>query len=382
MYYLVKRIFIFIPTFLAVTMIAFFLRQLAPGDPIDMAVRGGYTSDYNVAAEQYRRDYLTKAQELDLDNPTFYFSILTSAHPKGYQHLIFPPDKLAADQQMHSQEESWRHFTPSFRWNGMNNQYHHWFTKMLGLDFGKSYVTSEPVVDRIQSALRWTMMISGIAMLLAFGISIWFGVWLATTKRSWTKGAGSIGLYILFSIPSFWTATMLVVFFTTAEYGAWTDLFPTNGVGRLPLEAPFWNRFWETAGHLILPIFCMTYGAVAFISMQMRKAMETEMGQQYIQAARARGFSERHIIWREAFPNALFPMITLFAMIIPLLFTGSVVIEVIFGISGMGLLTLDAINSDDWPIVYGVLVVIAVVTMIGSLVGDVLYAWFNPKVSF
>jgi len=116
--------------------------------------------------------------------------------------------------------------------------------------------------------------------------------------------------------------------------------------------------------------------------MQMRKAMETEMGQQYIQAARARGFTERHIIWKEAFPNALFPMITLFAMVIPLLFTGSVVIEVIFGIPGMGLLTLDAINADDWPIVYGVLVVVALVTMLGSLIGDILYAWFNPKVSF
>ena len=131
---------------------------------------------------------------------------------------------------------------------------------------------------------------------------------------------------------------MLVVFFTTAEYGPWTDIFPTNGIGRLPVEAPFWNRFWETAGHLVLPIFCLMYGALAFITMQMRKAMETEMDKQYIMAARARGFSKRHIIWKEAFPNALFPMITLIAMLIPVLFSGAVVIEMIFGIPGMGFL--------------------------------------------
>lgn len=381
MYYLLKRILIFIPTFLAVTMIAFFMKQLAPGDSIDMAVRGGYLSDYNVDESQYRHDYLLKAKELQLDEPVFYISVLSSAHPSDYQKIIFPADRAAADEII-AQAGSWKFFIPSIRCNGVNNQYHHWFTRLLGLDFGKSYITSESVSDRIQSALRWTLTINSIAIFLAFGISIWLGVWLATTKRSWSRNMGSIGLYVLYSIPSFWTATMLVVFFTTPEYGVWTDLFPTNGLGRLPAEAPFWNRFWETSGHLILPIFCITYGAVAFITMQMRKAMESEMNQQYIQAARARGFSERHIIWREAFPNALFPMITLFAMIIPILFTGSVVIEVIFGIPGMGLLTLDAINSDDWPIVYGVLVVVALVTMIGSLIGDVLYAWFNPKVSF
>jgi len=382
MRYILTRLLIFIPTFLAITIIAFGLKQMAPGDPIERAVKGGYISDYVASENQYRLDYLETARQMGMDRPSFYFTIGSSAYPESSYKAIFPVDYQSINDSVQTNAATINFLIPQVIWNGFDNQYHQWLKGVLRFDFGLSFINSEPVSKKIGSAIRWTLTINGIAILLAFGISIGLGVWLATSDRSWAKRFGTVGLYILYSIPSFWTATMLVVFFTTPEYGAWTDIFPTNGIGRLPAEAPFWNRFWETAGHLILPIFCLMYGMMAFITMQMRKAMENEMDKQYIMAARARGFSERHVIWKEAFPNALFPMITIIAMLIPALFSGAVVIEAIFGIPGMGSLTLDAINNDDWPVVYGVLVVIAFITMIGNLVGDVLYAWLDPKVEF
>jgi len=138
MRYIFKRLLIFIPTFLAVTMIAFFMRQLAPGDPIDFAVQGGYQSEYTTTAKQYRQDYILKAQEMKMDSPTFYFSILSAAHPSGYQRIIFPEEKKQADAEMALNNASWKYFIPSFRWNGLKNQYHQWLKNVLKLDFGKS----------------------------------------------------------------------------------------------------------------------------------------------------------------------------------------------------------------------------------------------------
>lgn len=381
MYYLLKRLSIIIPTLLVITVIAFFLQEAAPGDPVEKAVKGGYLGEYQGDESQYRNDYLEMSKLMGRDKPLFYCSVISSAYPDNYFSNDFPADRQAIIAEVQS-SDSWKHIIPSFHWHGLNNQYHDWLRRIILLDFGKSYIDGTPVIQKIGRGVRWTLTMNGIAILLAFIISIWLGVKLATSKKERVKEMGSVALYILYSIPSFWTATMLVVFFTTPEYGSWTDIFPSVGIGRLPEEAPFWNRFWETAGHLILPIFCLTYGVIAFISMQMRKSMTEEMNKQYIKAARARGYDEQTIIWREAFPNALFPLITLFAIVLPALFTGSVVIEVIFGIPGMGQLTYDAILGDDWPVVYGVLVVIAVITMIANLIGDILYAWFDPRVQF
>ncbi|MBT8218451.1 MAG: ABC transporter permease [Bacteroidia bacterium] len=382
MWYLIKRIFFFIPTFIAITIIAFALNQKAPGDPIEKLVRGGYISEYNASEEQYRLDYIEAAKQLELDLPTFYVTISSIAYPTAYHNTIIPNDKQKMKEQITQSVPVWKYLVPTIQWNGFDNQYHRWLIKVLRFDLGTSFADGQPVSNRILKAAKWTIIMNGLAILLAYGISIWLGVWLATTKRKRIASMGRVGLFILYSIPSFWTATLLVVFFTTPEYGIALDLFPTMGLGNLPSEAPFWNRFWETSGHLLLPVFCLTYGALAFITIQMRKSMQQEMGKQYVLAARSRGFSERQIIWKHAFRNALFPMITLFALILPALLTGSVVIEVIFSIPGMGLLTYDSILQDDWPVVYGVLVVIAVLTMLGNFLADILYALFDPKLRY
>ncbi|MCB0557367.1 MAG: ABC transporter permease [Lewinellaceae bacterium] len=465
--YLLKRILIFIPTLLVISLLAFGLSRAAPGDPVEMKLRGFGSDQQNLVNAE--RIYRETAAFLGLNKPAFYIGLSPAAYPDTlynilkrdhrenlskliaqygnweqisayYQQLLkmnYLLQKTAGQQEsnnfrsirssiqqlflaysdtritslleeaetlalqdsslqaalqepiltLHSSYEAIkakarpeRLYIPDIKWYGLDNQYHNWLAGFLKLDFGLSYYDSRPVADKMNDALFWTILINGMAILLAYLLSIPLGVFSAIWKGSVFDRSSTILLFILYSLPSFWIGTMLLVFFTTPEYGM--DWFPSIGLGNLPTEAPFWNRFWETASHLGLPVFCLSYGALAFISRQMRGGMLNVIRQDYIRTAWAKGLSSRSVIWKHAFRNALFPIITLFANIFPAVFAGSVAIEVIFNIPGMGKLTIDAITQRDWPVVYTVLMLSAILTMAGILVADFLYAWADPRVSY
>ena len=273
-----------------------------------------------------------------------------------------------------------RLYIPAIYWHGTNNQFHKWLIAFLRGDFGISLVDSRPSVYKITEALKWTLILSVLSTFLVYLISIPVGVYSATNKGNIFDKASTILFFTLYSLPAFWIATLLVVFFTTPEYGmAW---FPSIGLGDLEAGAPFWSRFWETAAHLALPIFCLTYSRFAFVSRQMRGGMLDVVQQDYIRTARAKGLSRKSIIWKHAIRNSLFPVVTLFASVFPRAITGSVVIEIIFNIPGMGRLLINSIFSQDWPVVYTIIMLAALLTMLGILVADVLYARIDPRVSY
>lgn len=273
-------------------------------------------------------------------------------------------------------------YIPTIHWYGFDNQYHNWITNFMIGDFGTSYKTSRPVASEIKDAIFWTFAMMMLSIFVAYLSAIPLGVFSAKNKGLRFDKITTVSLFVLYSLPSFWIATMLVVFFTTPEYGAWTNIFPSIGLGDLPSDAPFWNRFWETASHLILPVFCISYNALAFISRQMRGGMVNVIQQDYIRTAKAKGLGEHQIIWKHAFRNSLFPIITLFASLFPAVLAGSVVIEVIFNIPGMGKLTLASILEQNYPVVFAILMLAALMTMIGMLVADILYAMADPRISF
>ena len=142
------------------------------------------------------------------------------------------------------------------------------------------------------------------------------------------------------------------------------------------------TRFLDILHHLILPVVCMTYGSFAFLSRQMRGSMLGVVKQDYIRTATAKGLSEDKIIWKHAFRNSLFPIITMFSSVFPRALSGSIAIESIYNIQGMGYLSLEAINGRDWPIVFTVALLAAILTMIGNLVSDILYSVADPRVTF
>jgi peptide/nickel transport system permease protein len=191
-------------------------------------------------------------------------------------------------------------------------------------------------------------------------------------------------LFILYSLPSFWIGTILLVFLTVASYGiSW---FPTAGAYTMELhQNPNTSNYTyviDVLHHLILPVFCMTYGSFAFLSRQTRGSMLGVLRQDYIRTANAKGLAEDKVIWKHAFRNSLFPIITLFSSVFPRALSGSIAIEMIYNIPGMGVLALSSITARDWPLVFAISMLAALLTMIGNLVADMLYGVADPRVTF
>jgi peptide/nickel transport system permease protein len=462
--YLLKRILIFAPTLVVISLLAFALSKMAPGDPVELRQSAGSVPIASGAREADRM-YAETARLMGLDKPVFYFSLSSAAYPdtlhrvqrldrrqtlrrligiygnwpavQNYYSAIATTEQAIAaapaqtgyalgkplrDLYLLHEERSvrarldtlratlqrdstlqgppresiealQRHFDqliasparrllyrPAFQWHGFDNQYHAWISGYLRGNFGASYQDGRPVRNKLSDALRWTLLLNLITLVLAFGMAIPIGVWAAQRVGGRFDRSTTIVLFMLYSLPLFWVATILQVFFTTPEYGM--DWFPTSGLSELPSSASWGKRFMNQAAHLFLPVFCLTYGSLAFISRQMRGGMLQVLDQDYIRTARAKGLSENRVIWKHAFRNAIFPIITLIGSIFPSVLAGSVVIEVIFGIPGMGKLTVDAIFARDWPVVFAVLMMASVLTVIGLLVADMLYAWADPRVRF
>ena len=205
-------------------------------------------------------------------------------------------------------------------------------------------------------------------------------------KGSYMDNLSTTVLFILYSLPSFWIGTLLIVFFTTKNYGLMYDWFPTSGVQSMELannpDVSFTEKYMDILYHLFLPTFCITISSFAYLSRQMRGAMLGVLRQDYIRTADSKGLSEHKVIWKHAFRNSLFPIITLFSSVFPRALSGAIAIELIYNVPGMGVLVLRAIGERDWPIVFTVAVLAAILTMIGNLIADILYAVVDQRISF
>lgn len=327
------------------------------------------------------RNY-TIQQELD--------SATTNANPDSLRQ-VFATNELQIEQYLQDQEalKASLNVLSSERDSLSANLTRYASKGFLRGDFGLSYIDRKQVSLKMKDALYWTLIMNFFAILISYLISIPLGVKSALWKLKGKKVIDNINtavLFILYSLPSFWIGTILLVFFTTAEYSELLDWFPTSGAQDLDLvedpNATTWMKFWDAAHHLALPIFCITYGSFAYLSRQMRGSMLGVIRQDYIRTARAKGLSERKVVWKHAFRNSLFPIITLFSSVFPRALSGSIAIELIYAIPGMGQLVLMSITSRDWPVVFTIVMFAAILTMIGNLIADILYAIVDPRVSF
>lgn len=243
-------------------------------------------------------------------------------------------------------------------------------------DFGKNFQL-KPVSDIIKNGMFWTVLISTLSIILTYIISIPIGVYSARKKGKRADNILSTCLFMLYSLPNFWVATLLILLL--GNYLGW---FPVFGLGDIPEGASVLQTASIRAYHLVLPLFCWTYPSLAFLARQMRGGMLNTLGQDFIRTARAKGLEERTVIWKHSFRNSLLPIITLFANIFPRMVSGSIVVEVIFGIPGMGKTLLDAINNNDFPVVFTIVMLTALLTMIGYLIADILYSIVDPRIKY
>ncbi|MEI6816470.1 MAG: ABC transporter permease [Bacteroidota bacterium] len=291
-------------------------------------------------------------------------------------------------EEVKSTKTSWKNYVPTVTFYGTKNQYHRWllgdeFVNSKGIlrgDFGTSYITKQPISEIIYNRLGWTIYFSLSSIILAYLFSIPIGIKAAAKKGKTFDKISSVILFLMYSLPVFWTATLLLMTFANPDV---FSLFKPSGVK--PTEGlssgdSLLQKIMVCLPYLVLPTICYTYSSIAFISRTIRVSMMDSLSQDYIRTARAKGLSEHKVIYKHAFRNSLFPIITMFANIFPLVVSGSVILEYIFSIPGMGTEVINAIDEQNYPMIIAVFTLTGFLTLIGYLVSDILYAMADPRI--
>ncbi|HMQ06991.1 MAG TPA: ABC transporter permease [Saprospiraceae bacterium] len=295
----------------------------------------------------------------------------------GEKELTKWEEWIAIHQDM--QMNKVRGYYPVLKWNGWNNQYHRWVISFFQSKMGTSLVDGRSAGEKIKSALWWTLSIVMISLFLSLMAGIPLGMVIAIKQGSKTDLFISVFLYIIYAMPVFWLATLLVVFFTTSEYGEWTNIFPAPFF-RVKANQSFISQFFDHFTMIILPVLCLFLSNLAVIARISQSSLRSEMSKPYRVALRARGLSARRVTLHHLVPNAMIPVITLVSNYIPGALAGSLIIEVIFNIPGMGRLMYDSIFYSDWDVVFAIVLLVSIVTSITLFFADILYAKVNPRI--
>jgi peptide/nickel transport system permease protein len=325
--YLLRRILLIFPTLFGITLLTFLLIRLAPGNAAEMKGAGGEGGARAMTAE----DRLATIKLYDLDKPW----------PVAYGD---------------------------------------WIARVLRFDLGNSFIDHRPVTTKIRERIGLTVSLAGSALVLSYLIAIPLGIAAALKRGQLTDRAITFVVFALYSIPSFCAALLLILFVAGGDY---LNLLPLYGIHSINAsEMGFFASLWDRILHMILPVVCLTYASLASISRFSRVSMLEALGQDFLRTARAKGLSERVVVFRHALRNALIPIITIFALELPVLISGAVIIESIFTLPGMGQLLFQSIDNRDTPVIMGITVLAAMVTLLGYLAADILYLIVDPRISY
>jgi len=324
--YIIRRLLLMVPTLLGTTIVVFAISRMAPGDPVSLSMGPGGMLDAQRAADVRQ----ARMRLYGLDKPV---------------HV----------------------------------QYAIWLGRVARLDFGDSIKHHRPVIDLIKERLPITLTLNLISFVLIYVVSIPMGILSAVGRKRFLDRAGSVMLLMLWSLPSMWVGQMLIGYLC----GPPLNWFPpaglsSNDAGQLPFFPWLADRLW----HLVLPVFCLTYAGFAYLTKLVRAGMLDNLRADYVRTARAKGLSNWAVIFHHAFRNSVIPVITIMATLLPAMFGGSVIIEQIFSISGMGLLAFEAVTTRDYNVVMGVATIAGFLNLLGLLMADLAYAMVDPRISF
>ncbi|MBI2524539.1 MAG: ABC transporter permease [Candidatus Rokubacteria bacterium] len=256
-------------------------------------------------------------------------------------------------------------------------QYWRWVTRVAHLDFGRSFQPDgRPVLAKIGERLPITLLLNVVEMLLILACAVPIGVLSATRQYSLFDKVTTVFVFVGFATPDFWLALLLMILF-----GVQLGWLPISGLRSLNWEyLAFWPQQWDFLSHLVLPVAVATFGGLAGFSRYMRQSMLEVVRQDYIQTARAKGLPEKVVIGKHALRNALLPVVTILGLSLPGLIGGSVIVESIFAIPGMGQLMVQAVFSRDYPLIMGNLVIVAGLTLVANLLADLAYGVVDPRI--
>jgi len=367
LHYILRRILLMIPTLLGIMVLNFMIVQAAPGGPIEQIVaklQGNAVEATARVSGGGGSDAAGPGQALRENNMTA--SAVTSRY-KGAQgvdpELILELEKqFGFDQPLHT------------RFFKMMSSYIHF-------DFGKSYFRDVDVMDLVISKMPVSVSLGLWTTFIVYLVSIPLGIRKAvrdgTKFDMWTSAAIIAG----YAIPSFLFAVLLIVVFAGGRYLDW---FPLRGLVSDNWSDLSWPaRIGDYLWHITLPVTAMVIGGFASLTMLTKNSFLDEIGKQYVLTARAKGLSEKGVLYGHVFRNAMLIVIAGFpAAFITVLFTGSLLIEVIFSLDGMGLLGFEAAINRDYPVMFGTLYFFTFLGLILNLIGDLMYVAVDPRIDF
>ncbi len=333
--YIIRRLMLMVPTLIGVSILVFVLIQIVPGGPIDNIIRQmkmgqkGAGSNARVQINEELRNQLKK--QFGFDKPIYV-------------------------------------------------RYFKWMRDILTFDFGESYEYKEPVLDLIIRRLPVSLSFGVWSFLLAYLLCIPLGVYKAIQDGAPFDSITSFTLFLLYSIPSYALAILLITFLGG---GSFWDIFPIQGLH--DDEAETFSTFFyilDYLHHLILPLTCYVIGQFAVLTMLMKNSFLEQINQDYVRTARAKGLTEKIVYFKHVLRNALIPIATGLGGYIGIFLTGSILLESIFGLNGIGLLNYESILSRDYPVVLAIIMLTALSTVLGNFISDMLYVVINPKISF
>ena len=328
--YLVRRLIGTLPVLLMVSLFVFLLLHAAPGDPADILIPDQATAE----------DVAEARQRWGLDQPVMvqYWRFLSSASM---------------------------------------------------LDFGRSFKYDEPVVSLILERFPATMELALLATLLALAMGIPLGIFAASRPNSWFDNASSMGGFFGVSMPNFWMAIMLIL-----VVSGYFKLLPSGGratfgladdpiTGFLLLDSVLqgnWDALKDAAKFLVLPAFVLSVNMTGLLMRMTRSSMLEVLGEDYIMTARAKGLSERVVVWKHALRNARIIVITVVGLEFGALISGSIIVESVFSWPGIGQLLLQGITARDYPLITGLVLVYTTMFIVVNLIVDFLYAAVDPRI--
>ncbi len=339
--YILRRLLILIPTLIGITLVTFVLINLAPGSPVEQKIqqmRFGGGSQHSDSGGGSSKSSAVSEEVIEALKKQYGF-----------------------DKPMHE-------------------RYFIWLKNIAKLDFGESFTYEEPAIDVITSKFPVSLQFGIISLVCSYTISIILGVAKAVKHGSKFDYVTSFLLFIMYSIPGFMLAILLIVYFAGGGFFNWFPIGELYSDGYS--EMSFWQQITDRVHHFILPLICYMIGSFTVLTMLMKNSLLDEIKKDYIRTARAKGVSEKAVYLKHALRNALIPIVTGIGGFLSIFFAGSLLLETIFQLDGMGLLGYKSILQRDYNVIMGLLFIQSGLMLVGNILSDIAYVLVDPRIDF
>jgi len=340
--YILRRLLIMIPTLFGISLIVFGIINMAPGSPIDQKIQqlrfGGGAAGMGGADAGGSSDSVVTSEVVEALKKQYGF-----------------------DKPVHV-------------------RYWIWLKNLSRLDFGESFTYEEPVVDVIFSKFPVSLQFGIASLFLSYLICIPLGIMKAIKHGTRFDLASSVILSAMYSIPGFMLAILLIVFFAGGRFFEW---FPVGELySDMYFDMSFWGKVVDRLHHFILPLVCYMIGQFTVLTMLMKNSLLEEVKKDYVRTARAKGLSEKAVFLKHAARNALIPIVTGLGSFLSIFFAGSILLEKIFQLDGIGLLQFQSVLQRDYNVIMGLIFIQSVLMLIGNLISDLAYILVDPRIDF